>query len=228
MIRAGGRESFTVKGPPKGGDGHDSSGVPGMYVVRRVAYKDCSVGRDAQPLEGEKHGCWIRFVTRSFVKPDDGGEVVLEPDVRQAPACYRRGFAGDDPEAVATSHELGEQIRGSGVVTSQAVVVFVLVGTIAREERCYFLLVLGVGAKLGYQRSSYPRDPFVLSWDAPVPALERVSGRAEQKLDRVDQCPVEIEQNSGRTRELRHRGNANAKRWTSGVRHPIPYGKQYS
>ncbi len=181
-----------VEWPPERSDGCYTGGVPGFHVVNGIPHEPGSLWTARQPLQGDHYGLGIGFVPLAKVHSDDRFKVVLDPRVPQAPNRQRRGLAGHDSHAVSARRKCVEHFRDARVHRHQLVVVRHLEFPIRRDQ-----VGLSPRREVGEHHRewpSHPLQPLGIGRAVESTLIEGELGRPENQLDRIDQRPVEIEQ----------------------------------
>src|SRR5688572_3430523 len=111
MIRPRGCESFTVKGPPEGGDRQHAGCVAGVNVMWGVSDEYGPVRCGAEAFERDQHWLRIGLVPFRLVEADDDWEMTVEPDPLQAASGDEGRFAGHNAERISTLGEPGDDRR---------------------------------------------------------------------------------------------------------------------
>ena len=194
IVRCSFFESGARERPPQRGDGGDAGGAPGGDVVRRVADEHRLGGGVSEHAECQVHRFAVRLVALARIEADHDVDQRVHAEALERAVGELGGFAGDECGGMLERFEQCERVTGAGELAQQAIVVLPLMGPVSEHELLHHVLVGHMTAHLCDEWGPDARDPRIIGGPRDLACLEGVMKGGEEKLDRVRECTVEIEQ----------------------------------
>ncbi len=191
------REIISPEGAPEDCYRLNSGRVAGENVVNRVADENGVLRCAVEAVQCYPYGFGIGLVSSRGIAADDGVHVSGEAHVREAANGERLRLARHDAELMASTVKLSNRLGDAVIAAGEPVVVRELVFAVGSDQRGAVGLVTRISAEHREQRNADSGQPFLIGRARAVELRERVASRVQDQLDRVDECPVEIEQDGG-------------------------------
>ncbi len=185
-----------IGGPPEGGGRMDACGPPGLQVVQAVTDQQHIGGRQVEAAQRPLDRLRVGLRPFHIVGTNETVEQTLKATGAQLAQRVVADLARDHAEPVAGAVQRAQRLLHAREEPDEAIVVGLVVLDVGLEHRFQLLGRLGEALELNPQRPPHGVHPLLVGRDTPEMLAHRVTVRAEYEVQRVDQRPVEVEQDA--------------------------------
>ncbi len=159
----------------------------------RITYEDRGLRVRIEELQRQQHRVRVGFVALDVIRRNQHLEMAVESARGQALQGSRTLLRGHDPEFCTGCGDFENDITHPGIFSNHRIVICEVVVAICLHHCGDLVIAVGELPKLHDQRSPQALEPDIIGRDVVQVDLHGVPKRRQDKVDRVDECSVEVE-----------------------------------